>query len=103
MDFTWEPDDEGDARAGRGWAQLVRDGSLQGHFYFHTGDDSGFLAVRDAGEPSRRLSVPSSYARGRQCGYNGWGPSGDIAKGAAYGGRGAGAQKPPEPLLGSRA
>jgi len=53
VDFTWEGDDEGDARSGRGWAQLERDGSLRGHFFFHAGDDSGFLAVRDAGESSR--------------------------------------------------
>jgi len=56
LDFTWEGDNEGDARSGRGWAQLECDGSLRGHFFFHTGDDSGFLAVRDALELSRRRS-----------------------------------------------
>jgi len=56
LDFTWEGDDEGDARSDRGWAQLECDGSLRGHFFFHTGDDSGFLAVRDALELSRRRS-----------------------------------------------
>ena len=30
----------------RGWAILADDGSLQGHLYFHLGDDSGFRAVR---------------------------------------------------------
>jgi hypothetical protein len=52
VDFTWEGDDEGDACSGRGWAQLERDGSLRGHFFFHAGDDSGFRAVRQADEPS---------------------------------------------------
>ena len=53
VDFTWEGDDEGDARSGRGWAELESDGSLRGHFFFHAGDDSGFLAAPDAGKSSR--------------------------------------------------
>ncbi len=48
VEFTWEGDDEGDARTGRGWAQLESDGSLCGHFFFHAGDDSDFLAIREA-------------------------------------------------------
>ena len=61
MDFTWEGDDEGDARSGHGWAQLERDGSLRGHFFFPAGDDSGFHAVREAAESSRgRSSAPGS-------------------------------------------
>jgi uncharacterized protein YndB with AHSA1/START domain len=51
VEFTWEGDDEGDARSGRGWAELQTDGSLRGHFFFHLGDDSGFVAVRVADEP----------------------------------------------------
>jgi hypothetical protein len=52
VDFTWEGDDEGDARSGRGWAQLEPDGALRGHIFFHAGNDSGFLAGREAEEPS---------------------------------------------------
>jgi hypothetical protein len=33
---------------GRGWAVLEKDGTLRGHLFFHDGDDSGFLAERQA-------------------------------------------------------
>jgi len=48
VEFTWEGDDEGDPRSGRGWAELESDGALRGRFFFHAGDDSGFVAVREA-------------------------------------------------------
>ena len=48
VEFIWEGDDEGDARSGRGRAQLESDGTLRGRFFFHAGDDSGFVAVRQA-------------------------------------------------------
>lgn len=44
LEFTWDGDDEGDHVNGRGWATLTDDGSLQGHVFFHLGDDSGFRA-----------------------------------------------------------
>ena len=53
VEFTWEGNDEGDACSGRGWAQLESDGTLRGRIFFHAGDDSGFLAVREAAESSR--------------------------------------------------
>lgn len=55
VEFTWEGDDEGDARSGRGWASLSDGGSLTGWIFFHLGDDSGFLAVRpsDARQAAR--------------------------------------------------
>jgi hypothetical protein len=31
---------------GRGWAALSCDGTLEGHIYFHLGDDSAFRAER---------------------------------------------------------
>lgn len=46
VEFTWQGSDEGDEASGRGWAMLTDDGSLQGHLYFHLGDNSGFRAVR---------------------------------------------------------
>jgi hypothetical protein len=51
VEFTWQGYDEGDDVSGRGWAVLADDGSLQGHLYFHLGDDSGFRAVRFGEEP----------------------------------------------------
>jgi hypothetical protein len=47
VEFSWQ----GDEVSGRGWAVLADDGSLQGHLYFHLGDDSGFRAVRFGQEP----------------------------------------------------
>jgi hypothetical protein len=38
--------DEGDDVSGRGWAALNSDGTLEGHIYFHLGDDSAFRAER---------------------------------------------------------
>jgi hypothetical protein len=45
LEFSWEGTDEGDQVNGRGWADL-HDGVLQGHLYFHLGDDSSFRAER---------------------------------------------------------
>jgi len=47
IEFTWEGNDEGDPRSGRGWAELAGDGSLRGHIFFHAGDDSSFRAVKN--------------------------------------------------------
>ncbi|WP_322769481.1 hypothetical protein [Frankia sp. Cr1] len=44
VEFSWDGDDEGDAVSGRGWATLVDDANLEGHVFFHMGDDSGFRA-----------------------------------------------------------
>jgi hypothetical protein len=45
VEFTWDGHDEGDQVSGRGWARLEEDGSLRGHLFIHSGDDSGFVAV----------------------------------------------------------
>ena len=42
-EFSWEGVDEGDQRSGRGWAEIGTAGRLVGHFFFHNGDDSGFV------------------------------------------------------------
>lgn len=42
-EFSWEGVDEGDPRSGRGWVAVGTAGRLVGHFYFHMGDDSGFV------------------------------------------------------------
>lgn len=43
VEFTWEGFDEGDQVSGRGWAVLV-DQAIEGHLFFHLGDDSTFRA-----------------------------------------------------------
>ena len=45
-EFSWQGSDEGDDASGRGWAALNPDGTLEGHIYFHLGDDSAFRAER---------------------------------------------------------
>lgn len=44
VEFSWDGSDEGDRVSGRGWAALTDDGILEGHLFFHNGDDSGFRA-----------------------------------------------------------
>jgi hypothetical protein len=44
VEFTWEGVDEGDQVSGRGWAVLVDDETIEGHLFFHLGDDSSFRA-----------------------------------------------------------
>jgi hypothetical protein len=46
VEFSWQGSDEGDDVCGRGWAALNPDGTLEGHIYFHLGDDSAFRAER---------------------------------------------------------
>lgn len=47
IEFSWEGSNEFDPASGRGWATLSPDGSLEGRIFFHMGDDSSFVAVRD--------------------------------------------------------
>ncbi len=53
VEFTWEGVDEGDQVSGRGWASLVDDATVEGHLFFHMGDDSSFRAEPFA--PAERL------------------------------------------------
>ena len=46
VEFSWQGSDEGDDVSGRGWAALNPGGTLEGHIYFHLGDDSAFRAER---------------------------------------------------------
>ena len=52
IEFSWEGNDEMDPASGRGWAILTSDGALEGHFYFHMGDDSSFRAEPEPGRLS---------------------------------------------------
>jgi hypothetical protein len=42
-ELSWEGVDEGDPRSGRGWLAPGTAGRLVGDFFFHKGDDSGFV------------------------------------------------------------
>lgn len=44
IEFTWEGTDEGDPVSGRGWATLIDEALIEGHVFFHLGDDSSFRA-----------------------------------------------------------
>jgi hypothetical protein len=45
VEWTWEGMDEMDSCTGRGWA-VLEGGELHGMFFFHQGDESGFVARR---------------------------------------------------------
>ena len=45
VEFTFEGMDKMTPTSGRGWAALT-DGQLNGMFYFHHGDESGFTATK---------------------------------------------------------
>ena len=51
VEFSWSGSDECDEASGRGHAEIVN-GELQGHLWFHNGDDSAFRAVRQ-GAPAK--------------------------------------------------
>lgn len=44
VEFSWAGTDERDQVSGRGWAYLVDDATVEGHLFFHMGDDSSFRA-----------------------------------------------------------
>lgn len=44
VEFTWDGADEGQEVSGRGWAVLVDNETIEGHLFFHMGDDSTFRA-----------------------------------------------------------
>ena len=46
VDFSWEGNDEMDPVSGRGFA-TIEGGVLNGHLFFHQGDDSEFKAIRE--------------------------------------------------------
>jgi hypothetical protein len=46
VEWTWAGDDDGTESNGRGFATLSSEGSLEGRFFFHLGDELAFRAVR---------------------------------------------------------
>ena len=44
VEFTWEGNDEMDEASGDGWAEVQKDGSLNGEIRLHNGDDLTFKA-----------------------------------------------------------
>lgn len=45
VELTWDGLDEGDHVSGRGSASVVDDETIEGHLFFHLGDDSSFRAT----------------------------------------------------------
>jgi hypothetical protein len=48
VEFTWDGSDEMEPTSGRGWAEMLDDGSLQGEICLDGGDDIAFIARRPA-------------------------------------------------------
>ncbi len=46
-EFSWEGHDETDPICGRCWVEIGTAGRLIGHFYMHSGDESGFVCEPD--------------------------------------------------------
>jgi hypothetical protein len=49
VEFSWEGNDEMDPASGRGFATVEGD-VINGHLFFHEGDDSKFKATRKEGK-----------------------------------------------------
>ena len=47
IEWSWMGVDGNRERSGRGWCILLDDGTMEGMFYFHEGDESGFRAERE--------------------------------------------------------
>lgn len=62
VEFSWEGQDDGDPSLGRGWA-ILREGILEGRWFFHRGDDSWFRGTKAARSPTRPSSARRSRAR----------------------------------------
>jgi hypothetical protein len=56
VEFSWEGQDDADESLGRGWA-ILRDGELEGRWFFHRGDDSWFLATKLSRSATKRPST----------------------------------------------
>jgi len=69
IEFSFQGFDEGDEVMGRGWA-ILQEEQLRGRLFFHQGDDSSFVARREARRKSpanRRLQpkAPSTIMKRR--------------------------------------
>ena len=47
VEVSWEGRNDADPTCGRGWA-TIEDDRIVGRLFFHNGDDSAFLAVRES-------------------------------------------------------
>ena len=65
VEFTFEGDDDGHPCTGRGWAALEPDQKLRGRLYIHLGDDSEFVAERDADKREVRPKARSATRRAK--------------------------------------
>lgn len=66
VEFSWSGVDDRRSKSGRGWAELQADGTLLGRIYFHCGDDSWFVAHRDAAPPVTRPARMPVFRPGRR-------------------------------------
>ena len=57
VEFSWDGTDEMDEASGRGWAALTEVDVLQGHIFFHQGDDSAFTAARKTKKNTSRKRI----------------------------------------------
>ena len=67
VEFSWRGVCELEEDCGRGWAAIIESGDLEGHIFFHQGDESSFRARRVA-EPStkrRSSSTRRSWSKKR--------------------------------------
>lgn len=48
VQWSWAGQDDNDPASGRGWAVMVDDNTIEGRFFIHRGDSSGFTASRSA-------------------------------------------------------
>jgi hypothetical protein len=67
-EWSWDGNDEMDPASGRGWAVIQKNGTLNGKFFFHGGDKSGFTATKVRGkkaEPRKRKMRAIDAATGK--------------------------------------
>jgi hypothetical protein len=57
VDFSWAGDDDGTLASGRGWAEVNGD-DMNGMIFFHDGDETTFVAKKDAANKSTALRRP---------------------------------------------
>ncbi|CAN5514623.1 hypothetical protein BH11MYX1_BH11MYX1_46060 [soil metagenome] len=63
VEFSWNGEDDGRPKNGRGYATIESDGRLHGRLFLHQGDDSGFVAERSLVRLSGVPVSPSPRSR----------------------------------------
>ncbi len=63
LEFSWEGNDEFDPASKRGWAALEPDACLEGHIFFHMGEDSALRAEREETQNCLQAAIPDGASR----------------------------------------